>query len=494
MAGRGDRGPGKGRHQERLPLPVDVGQALVATCGGQRPATAARAVFICAYAPLRALSASGVSEVARAAGERAGLPEATRAHTGCGTPRPPRCCAPVRDCPRSRRCCGTAARRPQRCTPRSTTPRSRRWCCRGRPVRDEHHRTSAGTGTVDLAGTATSICGCAARSATSWCARASSSSTSSGTCRRRARTTSRSRTRWLGDTADPRDPVWWSARLGVVRGFARYLPAIDPATGDPPVGLLPDRARRVTPYIYTDDDLDRPCSPRPGSCRRRGRAATYQTLIGLLAVTGMRVGEAIGLDRRDLDSEHGRAHRPAGQVRQVPAATAAPERRRPRWATTPIGVASAVPPPHGRGVRLRHRRPADRATTVSADLPACWARPGIARRARRRPPGCTTCAHVRGRTLLGWYRDGEDVQPGCRCCRPTSATATRGHTYWYLSAAPELLRHWPARRRQRRHLAGAAAMTASPPPCRRSSPTGSPANARPARTPSPPTATRCGCC
>ena len=71
---------GKGRHQERLPLPVDVGQALVGYLRRGRPATAQRRVFICAYAPLRGLSASGVSEVARAAGERAGLPEATGAH------------------------------------------------------------------------------------------------------------------------------------------------------------------------------------------------------------------------------------------------------------------------------------------------------------------------------------------------------------------------------------------------------------------------------
>ena len=82
------------------------------------------------------------------------------------------------------------------------------------------------------------------------------------------------------------DPVWWSARLGVVRGFARYLHALDPATEVPPVGLLPDRDHRVTPYIYTDDDLDRLLNAA-GQLRPAVRAATYQTLIGLLAVTGM---------------------------------------------------------------------------------------------------------------------------------------------------------------------------------------------------------------
>lgn len=71
---------GKGRHEERLPLPADVGEALVGYLRRGRPSTALRAVFLTAYAPLRGLSASGVSEVARAAGERAGLSEATGAH------------------------------------------------------------------------------------------------------------------------------------------------------------------------------------------------------------------------------------------------------------------------------------------------------------------------------------------------------------------------------------------------------------------------------
>ena len=82
-------------------------------------------------------------------------------------------------------------------------------------------------------------------------------------------------------------PVWWSRRLAMVRGFARHMQALDPDTEVPPPGLLPDRCRRVAPYLYSDADIAALLAaaralPSPQ------RAATYETLIGLLAVTGMR--------------------------------------------------------------------------------------------------------------------------------------------------------------------------------------------------------------
>ena len=98
------------------------------------------------------------------------------------------------------------------------------------------------------------------------------------------------------------DPSWWASRLTVVRGFATYLHTIDPATQIPPADLLPARARRATPYPYTDEDVAALLAATSG-LRTTHRAATYRTLIGLLVVTGMRIGEAIALDRHDFDSE-----------------------------------------------------------------------------------------------------------------------------------------------------------------------------------------------
>jgi integrase/recombinase XerD len=99
-------------------------------------------------------------------------------------------------------------------------------------------------------------------------------------------------------------PVWWAVRLGTARGFARYLSALDPATGIPPAGLLPEPSHRAVPYIYCDQDIAALRQAAGRLCPEH-RADTYQTLIGLLAVTGMRVGESVRLDRGDVDLAEG---------------------------------------------------------------------------------------------------------------------------------------------------------------------------------------------
>ena len=96
---------GKGSRGERLPLPADVGQAWPATW--TRPAAVRGAVGVRAVAAPPAADPSRVRAVVGRAGARAGLERVAR--TGCGTPRPPRCCGPGRRCPRSGRCCGTVA-------------------------------------------------------------------------------------------------------------------------------------------------------------------------------------------------------------------------------------------------------------------------------------------------------------------------------------------------------------------------------------------------
>jgi integrase len=94
--------------------------------------------------------------------------------------------------------------------------------------------------------------------------------------------------------------AWHSLRLSVVRGFASHLHYLDPSHEVPPAGLLRGHPRRATPYIYSDEEIAMliTVTDALGAPHRR---ATIKTLIGLLTVTGMRVGEAIRLDRCDLD-------------------------------------------------------------------------------------------------------------------------------------------------------------------------------------------------
>ena len=99
--------------------------------------------------------------------------------------------------------------------------------------------------------------------------------------------------------------IWTSRRLAEVRLFARHLRTLDPMTEVPPADLLPARGRRATPYLYTPKEVA-DLMRATGHLRGSHVQATYRTLIGLLAATGMRVGEAISLDRDDFDAAHGR--------------------------------------------------------------------------------------------------------------------------------------------------------------------------------------------
>lgn len=235
------------------------------------------------------------------------------------------------------------------------------------------------------------------------------------------------------------DPRWWAARLSMVRGFAVYLHALDPAHQVPPPGLMPGGSRRtVTPYLYTDSEIAA-LVQAAGELSFPLRAATYQSLIRLLAVTGMRVGEAIRLDRDDLDEEIGllTVHETKfGKSRQLPLHPttitglrdylALRDRLQPTPQTSALLLST-------RGFRLRYQR-----------LWEIFHRLVGQAQLTPRSPGCTPRIHdlrhtFAVTTLLGWYRDGADV----RAMLPRLSTylghADPKHTYWYLSAAPELL-------------------------------------------------------
>ena len=102
-------------------------------------------------------------------------------------------------------------------------------------------------------------------------------------------------------------PHRWRRRLGVVRGFARYLSTIDPQTEVPSEDLLKASLPRVAPYLYSDAEIEA-LMGAASELKPRLRAATFETMIGLIAVTGLRAGEALGLDRAAVDLQDGALH------------------------------------------------------------------------------------------------------------------------------------------------------------------------------------------
>jgi len=236
-----------------------------------------------------------------------------------------------------------------------------------------------------------------------------------------------------------RSTTWHAQRLGVVRCYARWLQAIDPDTEVPPRDLLPGgHPRRVTPYLYSDADVAA-LLRAAGQLRSPLAATTMQTFFGLLFATGMRRGEALGLDRNDLDpSDAVLSIRTAkfNKPRQLPlhhstvGALVAYGARRDRLCPHPRTTALFV---STTGARLS-------ATTVSQTFRELLRHSGIQPQSVARRPRIHDARHTFAvNTLLGWYRDGLDVQARLPLLSTYLGHTDPRHTYWYLSAAPELL-------------------------------------------------------
>jgi integrase/recombinase XerD len=255
--------------------------------------------------------------------------------------------------------------------------------------------------------------------------------------------------RWATQPVDVQ-PATRARRLSIARLFAQFVSASDPRTEVPPLGLLPHRYRRRPPFVYQDTDIERLLQAAARISSATGlRAATYFTLIGLLAVTGLRISEAIALDDGDVDLAEGilRIRRTKfGKSRLVPlhpSTTRALQRYlrtrdriRPKRPTIAFFVGE-------QGRRLNQY-------TVRWTFNKLCRETGLRRPTDRRGPRLHDLRHrLAIKTLIEWYRRGLDVERHL----PVLATYLgHGHindTYWYVTAVPELLR-WAARRPERR--------------------------------------------
>lgn len=239
---------------------------------------------------------------------------------------------------------------------------------------------------------------------------------------------------------------WWSSRLAAARLLAKYMVNIDPATQVPSADLIPSPKLRATPFIYSPSEVTALMAAARASTRVPLIAATYATLIGLLAVTGMRVSEVINLDRDDVDLDEGVVvirQSKFGKSRELllhPSTVTAlrdyatlRDRVRPTTRTAAWFVSS-------NGTRLHYKNVHERFHRLTQAI-------GLAPRSTTCRPRIHDLRHgFAVTTLAGWYRSGLDVQARLPLLSTYLGHVDPGSTYWYLTATPELL-HLVAQRR-----------------------------------------------
>lgn len=232
--------------------------------------------------------------------------------------------------------------------------------------------------------------------------------------------------------------AYLARRMRVARSFARYLHALDPNGEIPPADLFPAGKHRPVPYIYSDDDVVE-LMAAAATLRPALRGATFETLIGLLAATGMRVSEAMALDVDDIDwpgralsvrnSKYGKSREILVHPSTLDALRAYDRQREllaPQRGARSVFVST-------RGTRLSHE-------TVQPTFRQLLHLAGLEQPSWSPQPKIHGLRHSFAvDTLIGWYRDGEDV-----AVRMPLLSTYLGHvdpraTYWYISAVPELL-------------------------------------------------------
>jgi integrase/recombinase XerD len=231
-------------------------------------------------------------------------------------------------------------------------------------------------------------------------------------------------------------PNRWAKRLRIARGFAGYLQTIDPATEIPPPDVFPHRRQRATPYLFSQHDICRLLA-EARRLRHPMCAASYEALFGLLAVSGMRIGEAVALQREDVDLDVGliTIRKAKGdRARLVPLHPTATEALRryaserdrlcPRPRSRAFFLSSAGTAVHPNGLRHTFREITTRLGVRTQEV---------------RPRVHDLRHRFAVQTLIDWYRSGVNIHERIATLSTYLGHISPADTYWYLSASPELM-------------------------------------------------------
>jgi integrase len=247
--------------------------------------------------------------------------------------------------------------------------------------------------------------------------------------------------KWVNQEDDT-PPGHRAGRLAVLRGWARFASATDPRTIVPPEHLLPFRRRRIPPYLFSDKEVHALIEAARGLPSTSGlRPHTYVTLIGLYAATGLRAGEALRMDRDDVDLVEG--------ILQIRESKFGKSRLVPVQASTCRALRCYAE--HRDRVFPRPRSPSfflsERGTRVSYEcvwltFRALGRQIGLRAAPGRRAPCIYDLRHRFAiTTLTRWHRRGANVTGRLPQLSTYMGHSSVANTYWYLTATPELLRY-----------------------------------------------------
>ena len=249
--------------------------------------------------------------------------------------------------------------------------------------------------------------------------------------------------RWI-DLSTAKEPATLAYRYNIVRRFAIWRSASDVHTEVPPKSLMPYRNQRKPPYIYSDEEIEKLVETARKLPSPKGlRGPTYATLFGLMAATGIRISEAVSLDRQDVDLEEcvlSICKSKFGKSRLVPLHvttrdalvnyTKTRDRILPRLQSDAFFVSD-------RGTRVKNWTARDNFAVVSRQI-------GLRKKIKGKRVGCGPRLHdmrhrFAARTLVDWYRAGINVEHEIHKLSTYLGHAHVNDTYWYLEAVPELL-------------------------------------------------------